>query len=56
MASARLMAAPIGVSPMATSLGDRKPSAVTKSCIVCTGPKVTMATSTRLAAIESAWS
>ncbi len=52
-ATALSIAEPIGVAPAATSVGAWKASAVTKCWIVCTGPKVTIATSTRLAAMAS---
>ena len=49
-----VIAAPIGVSASAGSVGGVKLSAVTKSVATRTGPNVTMPTSTRLAAIGSA--
>ena len=48
------MAAPMGVLPAALSVAGENVSAVTKFCTTRTGPNVTTATSTRLAAIESA--
>src|SRR5262245_19701487 len=53
MSVAVAIASPMGVLPAASSVGGVKVSAVTNCCATRTGPNVTTATSTRLAAIAS---
>ncbi len=48
------MAAPIGVSPPAVSAGGSNSAAVVNGCSTCAGPRVTMASSTRLLVSVSA--
>ena len=48
------MAEPIGVSPWANRMGGKKLAALVKGCSTCTGPNVTMPSSTLFKASESA--